>query len=406
MDQIERDPHVDPGRLDALSSALAAEGFAAAIVSHPRDVLYFAGTAQPANLLVVPGHAPTLFARRFADLARAQTHVGDVREAPGLSAVSARLDELGVQAGVVGLALDAIPASLADKARGTLAPLRVEPVDALLAERRMIKDEAEIAALRRAADLYTYVHAAIAAYARPGATELEVAAELAAVLRRAGHDGLTFHRRWDAQLHPEGALASGPNLWTFSGQAISITGVGLTRAVPFGASERVLRTGDLLNLDLGLVRDGYHADMARTYVLGAPSAEVRELAAAVRAIHAAALAAVAPGVPARAPYDAAREVARDRGVEAFFQGHGDAHGPYIGHAIGLELDEPPVLGPGARTPLRAGMVLTIEPKLTVPGVGAVNLEDDLVVRDDGPELLSAIPADVFSISHGRLEAIA
>lgn len=392
------DPHDAPDRLRQFAEALRDADFAAAVLSHPRDVLYLAGTAQPGNLLVVPDQPPTLFSRRFAELARRQTHVANVVAAGDMRAVRQRLEDLGVNAGRIGMGLDTLPALLYRKAVDSFRGFKIDDVAAILAYQRAVKSGIEVEALRRAARMFGEVHAVMAHHLRPGIAEHELAGEVARHLRRAGHDGLQFYRRWDAMLHAEGAIASGENLWTFSSQAISITGVGLGKGVPFGASRRRIESGDLVNIDLGLVYDGYHADMARTYIAGRPSPEIERLADAVRACQDAALAEIRPGALAADVYDAALNAARAHGYEQYFQGHGAEHGPYIGHGIGLELDEPPVLGPGSTARLRRGMVLAVEPKLTVPGLGAVNLEDDVVVRIDGYELLADTPRGVFSVT--------
>ena len=167
-----------------------------------------------------------------------------------------------------------------------------------------------------------------------------------------------------------------------------------------------MRAGDLVNIDVGLDLAGYHADMARTYVVKAASDAVIERAVQVRAIEDACLAAIWPGATAGDVYAAGLNVARAAGVEDVFQGYDGTHGPYVGHGIGLELDEPPVLGPGAATELQTGMVLAIEPKLISPAFGAVNLEDDVVVTADGWELLERPAARVFAVdATGRAEPL-
>ena len=228
---------------------------------------------------------------------------------------------------------------------------------------------------------------------RSGISELELSAELARALRRAGHDGVVFQHRWDAKLQMEGALASGPNLATISRGPVTVTGVGLGEAFPMGASRREIARGDLVNVDLGLNRAGYHGDMARTYAVGELPAGVERLARICRELQDVALEAIRPGVTAASVYEAALGAARRLGVEDSFQGGG----PYIGHGIGLELDEPPVLGPGAETSLEEGMVLAVEPKLISADFGAVNIEDDVVVTADGCELLGDLPRCVFVV---------
>ncbi len=392
-------------RITRFAEGLEAAGFAAAVLSYHRDVFYLAGTSQPANLLVVPGEEPVLYARRFLELAQAESAVAEVVDSASLGPVRARLEALGVRGGRVGMTLDILPAALYVKACSTFAGYEIADVSGVLLAQRAVKDEDEVQALRESAASFGAAHAAIVEHARPGVTELEVSAEVVRALRRAGHDSVIFQRRWDAKLQTEGAIASGENMWVLSALAIAINGAGLGRSVPFGASRRVLKQGDLVNIDVGLCVAGYHADMARTYSLGEPSDEVRRFAAIVRACEDAAFEAVAPGVPARVPYEAARAVAAAEGVEQWFQGHGRYHGPYIGHGIGLELDEVPVLGPGVETPLEQGMVLTIEPKLVAPGIGVVNFEDDVVVRSDGCEYLSDLPRELFVIEGGAAEPL-
>ncbi|MEA2277249.1 MAG: hypothetical protein QOI62_3038 [Solirubrobacteraceae bacterium] len=399
--------HVDhAARLAAFARGLSEAGISAALISQPQDLYYLSGTAQPCNLVVVPGGEPTLIARRFAELARRESAVERVIEGGGFAAVVRELERHGVTGGRLGLELDVVPATLYRKAVAAFATFEVVDCAPILLAQRAIKDATEIAAMRAAAALYEAVHDTMAAHLRAGVAEHELAGEVLRALRRAGHAGLVAQRRWDAALQPEGQLASGPNLAVMSGGPMTVSGVGLSRAVPFGASARRIRQGDLVNIDLGLNLDGYHADMARTYVLGEPSHLVVEMARVVRAVQDACLEAVRPGAIAGDVHAAGLGAARELGVAEIFQGFGGEHGPYVGHGIGLELDEPPVLGPGVTTVLRAGMVLALEPKLLSPRFGAVNLEDDVVVTDGGCEVLGTVPRAVFGVqADGSLDPI-
>jgi Xaa-Pro dipeptidase len=366
-------------RLERFADALERAGLAGALVMHPVSVYYLAGTGQPANLLVRPRHEPALYARRYLDLARASSRVADVREGAGFSAIDAELD------GPLGMELDVLPAALVERAERRFGPV-ADCSEALWAL-RAVKDAGEVDAMRESVGLFNALHEAMAEHLRPGITELELSAELARALRRAGHDGVVFQHRWDAKLPMEGALASGENLSTISRGPVTITGVGLGESFPMGASRREIRHGDLVNVDLGLNRAGYHGDMARTYAVGDLPDGVERLAGICRELQDVALAAVRPGVTAASVYEKTRAAAERLGVAGVFQGGG----PYIGHGIGLELDEPPVLGPGVEAPLEEGMILAIEPKLISPDFGAVNIEDDVVVTRDGCELLGDLP---------------
>jgi Xaa-Pro dipeptidase len=372
-------------RIERFTAAVADAGLAGALVMHPVSVYYLAGTGQPCNLLVRPGEEPILFARRYVERVRAVTHVEKVLEGAGFTAI-AREAEI---AGPLGMELDVLPAALVERAKRGWP--EIVDCSGLLWELRAVKDADEIAAMRESVKLFDALHTTMLEHLRPGITELELAAELERGLRRAGHEGVVFQRRWDARMAMEGALASGENLAEMSRGPFTITGVGLSEFFPMGASRREIRRGDLVAVDLGLNRAGYHGDMARTYAVEELPEGVGELASICREIQDVALAAIRPGVTAESVYDAACAAAERLGVADVFQGGG----PYIGHAIGLELDEPPVLGPRDATPLREGMVLAVEPKLISHAFGAVNIEDDVVVTADGCELLGDLPRALF-----------
>ena len=373
-------------RIERFEAALGEAGLAGALLMHPVSVYHLAGTGQPANLLVVPGRDPVLYARRYVELARASSWVADVREGAGFSAI-----ELPDLDGPLGMELDVLPAALVASAQRRLGEV-ADCSDALWAA-RMVKDADEVAAMRESVKLFDALHDAICSHLRPGITELELSAEIARALRRAGHDGVVWQHRWDAKLAMEGSLASGPNLSTISRGPVTVTGVGLGEAFPMGASRREIRHGDVVLVDLGLNKAGYHGDMARTYAVGEVSGEMRRLATICRELEDVALEAIRPGLTAASVYVAARAAAERLGVLDTFQGGG----PYIGHGIGLELDEPPVLGPGVTMALQEGMILTVEPKLISPAFGAVNIEDDVVVTADGCEILGDLPRCLFVI---------
>jgi Xaa-Pro aminopeptidase len=372
-------------RLERFTAAVADAGLAGALVMHPVSVYYLAGTGQPCNLLVRPGHEPILFARRYIERVRAATHVERVLEGAGFTAIAreAQID------GPLGMELDVLPAALVERARRGWP--EIADCSGLLWDLRAVKDADEVAAMRESVRMFDALHATMLEHLRPGITELELAGELERGLRRSGHEGVTFQRRWDAKMAIEGALASGENLAEMSRGPFTVTGVGLSEAFPMGASRRAIGRGDLVLVDLGLNRAGYHADMARTYAVEQLPDGIAELAAICRELQDVAFGAIRPGVPAESVYEATRDAAQRLGVGDVFQGGG----PYIGHAIGLELDEPPVLGPRDATPLREGMILAVEPKLISRDFGAVNIEDDVVVTADGREILGDLPRALF-----------
>jgi Xaa-Pro aminopeptidase len=179
-------------RLESFAGAVAGAGLAAALVMHPVSVYHLAGTGQPANLLVVPGRDPVLYARRYIELARESSRVADVRPGAGFSAIEVTWD------GPLGMELDVLPASLVASAGRRLG--EISDCSAALWSVRAVKDADEVVAMRESVALFDALHAAMCEHLRPGITELELSAELARGLRRAGHHGVVMQHRWDAKL--------------------------------------------------------------------------------------------------------------------------------------------------------------------------------------------------------------
>ena len=235
---------------------------------------------------------------------------------------------------------------------------------------RAVKDPYEIAVIREAARRLSDVAAAMVADVRAGRSEREVAASINQRLITAGFERPAF----------ETIVASGPNS-------------ALPHARP---TERKLTEGDLVVLDFGGVYDSYCVDLTRTVALGRASARIRAVHAAVLSAHDAAIAAVKPG-QSRFDIDAA---ARAR-LEA--AGMAEAFGHGTGHGLGLEVHEAPRIVKrlpnveASDEPVVPGMVFTIEPGAYFPDWGGIRIEDDVLVSDDGVEVLTRVTTELLEL---------
>lgn len=258
-------------------------------------------------------------------------------------------------------------------ARHWPAPSQLVPTVDVIEAGRIAKDEWEIGRLRHAGQQLSAVLTGVLADLAAGARERDVALALEAGLRRTGAERTAF----------DTIVASGPRA-----------------ALPHGrAADRVLDPGDLVVLDFGGVYGGYCGDLTRTVQLAPLSDEGRRVHAAVADAQRAAIAAIRPGVPLAEADRAARAVLVDAGLGDRF-----VHG--TGHGLGLEVHEAPRLGP-ARSPgsagpplpgtvplpeaFVAGMVVTVEPGVYIPGWGGVRIEDDVLVTADGAVRLTDVP---------------
>jgi len=348
-----------------LREVLAAADLDALVVSHLPNVRYLTGYVG-SNAVAVIGRdgERVLTDSRYAVSAR--EHVDDDVEVvigPGdLTADLARAVAAIAPGGRVGL-----EAAYTSMARGAQLSARFAEADATVQVSpevgrveglRLIKDDQEIAAIARAADMVDDALAEVLDQGLVGRTERDVAFALQTALFHIGAEGPSF----------EIIVAAGPN-------------GAKPHAVP---GSRVIGEGELVVIDLGAIADGYCSDMTRTVPTGTlPEALARAYDVCAQA-QAAALAAVAPGITC-AELDA---VARDLIGAA---GLGDAFGHGLGHGVGLEIHEAPRVAREGTDTLRPGMVVTIEPGIYLEGLGGVRIEDLVVVTEAGGRVLSHSP---------------
>jgi Xaa-Pro aminopeptidase len=392
------DTEVYRTRLEQLQANLQDKGWQAALIMQPRDLYYYAGTAQPANLWVPDEADPVLFTRRVHKLTQEATWIERTVSAGGFGEMSRVLADLELSlspGAVLGVEQDVLPYRLVEGLKKNLEGVKLENLSPIVMQQRLVKDDEEVARIRKAVELWEIGHEAIMETLAVGVAEYEVAAAMECAARRGGGDGMVWPRRWDSYLPAGGIVASGPNAWVVSGEAMTVTGVGLSQALPWGPSSRRLEAGDLVVVDFSLAYQGYHCDMTRTYCVGEPNQEQRDLWERLLELHLQVVDRVRPGVTGEELYFVAEGLAEDMGLVDNFMGVGSERGTYIGHSIGLEVDEWPVLGAGYREPLPAGAVITIEPKFMVPGQGAVMVEDDIVVTPSGHEVMSTLERELF-----------
>ncbi|WP_218019770.1 M24 family metallopeptidase [Rhodococcoides yunnanense] len=227
----------------------------------------------------------------------------------------------------------------------------------LVEELRMVKDEDEIGLLRDACRAADDAFAGLVERGgiRAGRTELDVARELESLMVAAGADGISFE---------------------------TIVAAGANSAVPHHRpTDAVLRSGDFVKFDFGALVGGYHSDMTRTVVLGTPEAWQTDVYDLVLRSQAAGRNALAPGVSTASVDAASRSVIDDAGYGELF-----LHG--LGHGVGLEIHEAPGIARASTGTLLCGAAVTVEPGVYFSGRGGVRIEDTLIVREDGPELLT------------------
>jgi Xaa-Pro aminopeptidase len=382
-------------RLAGLQAALAARGLDAALLQQNADLYYFAGTVQQSSLYVPAEGEATLFVRKVLERARLESALGGIvplaspKDLPAL--VAGRYGRLPAR---LGLELDVLPVTHFRRLEKLFPEAAFDDVGRTIVRQRAVKSAWEIERIAAAAAVADEVGGLIPGILKEGLTEVEFAGRVEAEARRLGHEGYIRMRGFNQEMF-YGQLLTGVSGCVPSYPDTPLAGTGLSPSVAQGASFRRIGRGEPVVFDFVPVRDGYMADFTRMYSLGPLDEEpMRAFDAALR-VQEAATAAARPGAACRAVWEAARTAAADAGLAGSFMGHGAGQVPYVGHGIGIELDELPVLT-GSGLELEAGMVFALEPKFVLPGVGAVGIENTWVVTAGGVERLTQAP-DVVTI---------
>ena len=372
-----------------VAAALQARDLDAALVLPAAEVYWLTGTRQNAVLWLPARGAPTLLVRKSLSRARAEAAVEDVRPLPPSRELAGLLP--GAR---VGLALDAVPAATVAWWGRQLPGASLEDLSGEVRTLRSTKSPAELALMREGARRLGGVLASLPSFLRPGLTELEVAAEVERRLRLAGHEGNPRIRAFNAELFG-GLLVAGGGAADGGFFDGPVVGQGLHPAYPIGASRRTIGAGEPVLCDYTLVHGGYVVDMARTAVCGPAAPELVRAHDASRRLQDAVAARLRPGTPAAAPWEAALAEAETAGLAGVFMGPPGDQARFVGHGVGLELDELPVLAPGSRAVLEVGQTIAVEPKFVLPGIGAVGVENTFVVTERGGERLSDLDDDLM-----------
>ena len=377
---------------------MAGKGFDALILFQSRDILYYTGTAQPSWLVVLPG-TYRLFVRRGMDRALSEFCLDSscIEHQRKQSEVFSFLRNRGLpKRAVIGTELDILPVSVWNGWRSEEPDWEYCDASPLVLRQRQIKDQREIASIREACRIEDDGHRRALGILDEGVSELDVAAAVEDAHRRAGHEGIFFMRQPDFFMS-RGLFAAGPNLLQTSGVASSITGVGPGPAVPAGPSGRLIQRGDLVLIDIPVLYGGYHVDQARTYRIGAASDRMREMQRALNELFKHAGDVLRPGKVWSECFRRMSDFADSLGVGRCFQRMPDGRKlPYIGHGVGLELNEPPMITERNSEPVLPGTVIALEMHI-LEGEIVLKMEDMLLIGETANEFLSVTPRRLFEI---------
>lgn len=375
-------------RIRQFQAYLGAQDIEGALILQNTDLFYFTGTIQQAHLYIPVEGAPLLMVRKSVDRARAESALASVvplrspREIPDLLAAQglARPKRLGLE-------MDVIPAALYLNCRRLFADVDLVDVSHGIRQVRAVKSPYELTLMRQAAVRADEVAGAACDLIREGMTELDLAGRVEAEARRRGHQGVVRMRMWGGEMF-YGHLLAGPTAAVPSYLASPTGGTGASPAVAQGAGFGKIQPHQPILLDYVFAWQGYIADHTRIFALGDLPDDLMAAHQAMLDLQNALKKQARPGVQVGDLYAFAIQWTADRGYGDWFMGADDQRIRFIGHGVGLELDEYPILAQGQEMLLEKNMTIALEPKLIIPGKGVVGIENTHIVTDDGLEQMT------------------
>ena len=379
-------------RVSRLQEKLRGKGVHAALLLMPVDIYYFTGTRQNSALWIPADGQPMLLVRKSFVRARQESPIADIRPFPSSKDLPAILGEAYV---TIGMTFDAVPVQQHVYYSKVLPGRNFVDISMIVRELRSVKSPAEIELLRFSAEKFSSVLREVPTFIREGMRELDLAAELEYRLRRIGHEGFVRMRAFNQEICGGVAVASSATSYGFFDGPVS--GKGLSSASPQGASFDEIRPHVPILIDFVGVFNGYMVDMTRIFVIGSLDPELQRAFDVSLDIQEAVRQAMVPGAICEEIYRQAAAMAESAGLGGCFMGMPGEQSRFVGHGVGLELDELPVLAPGFTMPLIAGQVVAVEPKFVIPGKGVVGIENTFVVTEHGGERLSDLPDGIVTI---------
>jgi Xaa-Pro aminopeptidase len=355
------------------------------------DLLYFSGTSQEGLLYVPKEGEPTVMIRKSLERAKDETPL-DVKP---LGSFRTLKEDLSVPNGAaIGLEMDVLPTNQYIRLQKALPEARFEDVSEPIKNIRAVKSDFEIGLLRESAKMIDKGIASVREHLKEGMKEVELAAKVEVVLRSLGHQGALFFRRFNHNLY-FGHIISGPDAAIPSFVSSPTGGKGLSLLHPQGAGFKRIQRNEPVLVDYVGCYNGYLADEARIFCIGDLSEDLQQAHQAAREVQMVVEKGMVPGANTRDVFEAAEAKAQELGYDNLGGPPGGKCG-FVGHGVGLEIDEYPIIAAVDQT-IEKGMAVAVEPKMIFPGIGVVGVEDTFIINDDGAERLTRLDQEIWRV---------
>jgi Xaa-Pro dipeptidase len=379
----------------AIQTQLQENGIDGLFIVQRMDLFYFSGTAQNGFLYVPAEGEPLLCIKKYMPRAQRESPLENIVEVASTNDVPGLIsDFFGKLPRTLGLEFDVLPVRDFNFYRGLLRGKDYVDGSPLIHKVRMIKSPWEIGQMDRTAQLSLKTFEYMRKTVRPGLTEMEFAGMFETFARRLGHGAKMRVRDYQTEGYPWHILSgkSGGMVGLLDSPA---SGEGTSAAFPCGAGNKLLAAQEPIMIDFTSVLNGYHLDETRMYALDAMPARAMRASRATIRFHDAVLERVKPGITARELFEISASVAKSLGYEEQYLGPPGYKVTFIGHGVGLELIEPPIIARAREDRLVPGITFALEPKMVFKEEFAAGIESVILVTESGCRLMSKVPVEIF-----------
>ena len=376
-------------RCKKLQEQMLSESLEAVIIVQNADLFYFTGTVQSGNLYVPAAGQPIFMVRKDADRARMESGLKEVIPFSSMKDIPAILSQYGYpEPKRIGMELDVLPVNFYQRYLNLYPNAEFSDATPLIRKVRMIKSHYEIHIMKEAADQVDRVYHRAREIIRAGMTDLDVAAELEYCARKDGHQGLVRMRSFNSDIC-YGQIFSGSDSAVPAYADTPLGGMGLNPSFGQGAGLKRIEPHEPVIIDFAGCVDGYLSDQTRVFSVGGLSGRLQRAYDDMLEIQALMMRTVEVGMSWGALYDVCFKRAVEMGYADSFMGAKGSQVSFIGHGLGVEIDEYPFIARGFDQMLfETGMVFAFEPKAVFPGEGAIGIENTFYLSYEGLKRLT------------------
>ena len=376
-------------RINKLQSLLQRQGIEALVVTSNVNLLYVCGEVF-SGLAFIPQEGEAQFFLRRPQLHPESATVHYVRK---IEQITEHIDTNSLLS--VALELDEQSYSDIQRQSKLFPKAELHNATALLREARMVKTPLELEQIREGARRHVETYKIIPSLYRDGMTDRDLQIEIEREMRRHGSIGL-FRCFGSAMEIFMGSLLTGDNAGAPSPYDFALGGAG-TQALPLGANGTPLRQGQAVMIDMAGNYGVYYSDMTRTYSIGQLTDEAYRLHELSCTIHREVMQRATPGTSCAALYNDSLRMVEEAGAHPYFMGT-ELQAQFVGHGLGLQINELPVLMGRSKDCLQPGMAIAFEPKFVLPHIGAVGIENTYLVTESGVENLTPAPETIIDLT--------